>query len=125
MQQEDVVRATVREQILDLGLDVVRRLVVHNPDVEVTDLRVTEHPSQGFSVCRRGQQVPQPFVLVLVVGDDQGLSLAVHYPPSPGTCRLTNNPISRSWSAAEASESSNASPSISSRTVRRAPSPRA
>src|SRR6266700_3564053 len=102
----------------------MRGLVSHHLHGEVADLPVAEHPLELVSVCRRGQQLPHSLLLVFVVGDDQGLALAAHERSSRMAWRLTNKPISRSWSAALASDSSSASPSSSSRIVRRVPSPR-
>ena len=73
----------------------MRGLVAHHLNSEIADLLVTEHPPERLGVGRRGQQVPQRLLLVLVVGDDQGLPLAAHRTPSPVVCLLTNNSISR------------------------------
>jgi hypothetical protein len=77
VQQEYVVRPAVGEQVLDVRTDDVRRLVAHHAHVEAADLWVAQHTAQRVGVRPRREQVPQSFVLVLVVGDDQGPALSV------------------------------------------------
>jgi hypothetical protein len=78
MHQQHVVGQAFREQLFDMRLDDVGGLVAHHLNSEITDLPVTEHPAERLGVRRRGQQVPQGFLVILVVGDDQGLPLAAH-----------------------------------------------
>ena len=82
MQHQHVVAPALRKQFLDLRLDHVRGLVTHHLHREAADAGVPEHPPQGRSIRRRGQQVPQCLLLILVVGDDQGSPLAGHAPLS-------------------------------------------
>ena len=83
MQQQHVIGSALREQLFDLRLDDMRGLVTHHLNGEIADLRVAEHPPERLGVRRRGEQVPQCLLLVLVVGDDQGVPLAAHdtFPP--------------------------------------------
>src|ERR1700722_12642244 len=102
----------------------MRRLIAHDLHVEIADLRVAEHSGERLGVRGGRDQVPQALLLVLVAGHDEGLALAAHQLAPGPECRVTNSEMSRSWSAADACESSRASPSSSSRPVRRAPPPR-
>jgi hypothetical protein len=53
MQQQHVVRLTLREQILDVGLDHVGRFVADRLYVESPDLPVAEHSFQSVGVGGR------------------------------------------------------------------------
>src|SRR4051794_33574692 len=103
VQQKDVLRPALREQILDLPLDYVRRLIPDDLDVEVSNLGIGEHRSQRLGVGAGRQQVLEPFVLVHVVGDDQRRTLSGHWMPPWVSCRLTNKSINRCCSTADAS----------------------
>ena len=78
MEQQHVVRPTVGEQVLDLRLDNVCRFVAYHVHVEAADLRVAEHPGQRLRVRRGSEQMPQPLVVILIAGHDQGPTLTVH-----------------------------------------------
>jgi hypothetical protein len=95
MQHQHIIGPAFGKHLFDMRQDDMRGLVAHHLHSEVADLRVTEHPPERLGVRRRGQQVPQSLMLVLVISDDQGFPLAAHPPRSPAACRLTNNSISR------------------------------
>ena len=78
MQQQHIVGLALQEQFLDVRMDDVRSLVPHDLHGERADLRITEHSAQAVSVRRRGSQVPQTLLLVLVICHDQGSALARH-----------------------------------------------
>ena len=71
------------------------RLIPNDLHCKITDLRVAEHPRKRLGVRSRGYQVPQCFLVILVVGHDESLPLPAHRAPSPVVCLLTNNSISR------------------------------
>ena len=58
MQKQNIVGAALGQEILNLRLCNVRGPVIHNIYSEVSDLRITEHRAQGYSIGRRGQQMP-------------------------------------------------------------------
>src|SRR5215475_4046303 len=125
MHQEQIVWPALREQVINFCLDDMGRLIAHSSYGEIADFRITKHRCQRLGVEGSRLQAPQALVLVFAARNNQGLPLPGHYGPSTVVCRLTNSLTSCSWSAAVASDSSNTSPLISSRTARRIPRPRA
>ncbi len=78
VQQHQVLRLALGEQVLDVTTHDVGGLVVHDLDVEAAELLVAQDIRQGFRICRRRPEAAQPGIVVLIAGDDQGSALAVH-----------------------------------------------
>ena len=78
-----VVGPRLREELLDVRLHDVRRLVVDDVDGEVTDLRVPEDRGEGGGVGPGRAQVTQAVGVVGVAGDDEGPPRPAHGPVAP------------------------------------------
>jgi hypothetical protein len=78
VQQHQVVRLAVGEEILDVPLHDVGGCIVHSLDAEAADLLVAQDVRQGLRIGCWGPQAAQPRVLILVVRNDQGCAPAVH-----------------------------------------------
>ena len=79
-----------------MRLDDMRGLVPYYLHIEFADARVAQHLPECLGIGRRGQQVPQSLLFVLIIGHDQGFALSAHGPFSATECRPMNSSISRS-----------------------------
>jgi hypothetical protein len=59
VQEEHVVAATVGEEVINLGLRLVRQVVTTHFNIDKTpDIRIAQDLLEGFRIGRRGQQAP-------------------------------------------------------------------